>query len=222
MWNRCLTPYLSIQAFFCKLVWAPVDCQGCPSHSENMQVLNKTLKGKMPGWRSEMRLIEQSDTSYLGDNTLKSYIAPEKLTKMQHTNIFCFHLSGHPSVTLLPRTWKLDSAKNKSIAGARRRDNPADEFGELEDATTQHSSVLLLTTENRRFSSMYKSPWRWHHRSSVLVVKTPEDHFLQSLGVYRGWYLQLASFHLWSRHTAHMCLHIIVFFQICMHWNAKI
>lgn len=62
-----------------------------------------------------MRLVEQDDTSYLGDDHLNGDTAPEKLTKMQDTNIFCFRLFGYSSDKLLPRTWELDFAKNEFL-----------------------------------------------------------------------------------------------------------
>lgn len=146
--------------------------------------------------------MEENETSDLGNNHPKSNKAPEKLTKMQYMEIFCFHPFGHQP-KLLPRIWKLEYRTQSlltmsSLTRFPKEDKPADMNGELEDAATEYSSVLLLVSGNRCFSSMYKLPWRWHHTISVLEIKTHREQVFWSLRSLPGVesYHQLASFHL--------------------------
>lgn len=55
------------------------------------------------------------------------------------------------------RTWKLNFAENEFYAGVRRRDDPADGSGEVEDAAAQHSGIPLLVARSAHLSPTYKS-----------------------------------------------------------------
>lgn len=60
-----------------------------------------------------MRLVEQDDISYFGDDYLNGDIVFEKLIKMQDINIFCFRFFGYLFDKLLFRIWELDFVKNE-------------------------------------------------------------------------------------------------------------